>query len=529
MAQCKIQCLTANGRIPSITAAAGTSLLAVLREHQVMPEAPCNGKGICGKCRVQVIEGTAPVTSEDRRFFSDQELAAGYRLACRLDVRQHLTVRVPDGQGQISSLGLESPGTRPVRKHAKNLSGSYSIAVDLGSTTLAAALLGPDGTIIAQVYAANSQRAFGADVLSRIQASKEGHSQQLKTCICRDLEHLFGKLVLNQGRTLQIGRIAIAGNTAMLHLLRGYSCEKLGQAPFEPVNLELECLDYQELFSEVPGCRDSVVYLLPGISAFVGADITAGLYSSGFWQTPSGQPACFVDLGTNGELAFGCRDAVFTTSTAAGPAFEGGSLSCGIPGIPGAISRVSYVCRRVRIQTVGQKKPCGICGSGALEAAAALLKEGLMDADGLLAPQLFETGMELARRPDGGSICLTQADIREIQMAKAAIRAGLEVLQKRYEEVFAPAQVSRVYLAGGFGHYLLADTAIAIGLFPAEWKERVFPAGNTSLQGAVLFLTDPSCAAGLEEIRRKARSVRLESDPDFYDLYVKQMRFPAGN
>ncbi len=553
MVQYKIQCLSGEGRGKTITAAAGENLLAVLREHQVLTEAPCSGKGICGTCRVQVIVPAVPVTSEDRRFFTEQELAAGYRLACGIRVQDHVTVRVPDSLGEIVSLGLESPDKQSEMallgqesqpegisldlespdkagkmQQRETAAGLYDLAVDLGSTTLAAALLALDGTVIAQVSAANSQRAYGADVLSRIQASNEGYQKQLQTCICRDLEQLFRKLAVKQGGPFQVRRIAVAGNTVMLHLLRGYSCKTLGQAPFQPVRLELECLRAKELFTEAPQVSDSMVYLLPGISAFVGADITAGLYSSGFRQLPSGQAAFFVDLGTNGELVFGSRDTLFTTSTAAGPAFEGGRLSCGVPGIPGAISKVSYYCRRVRIQTIGQKKPCGICGSGALEAVAALLKEGLMDADGLLAPQLFETGMELARREDGSRICLTQADIREIQMAKAAIRAGLEVLKKRYEEQYGPAAVHRVYLAGGFGNYLSADTAIAVGLFPPEWKERIVPAGNTSLKGAALFLTDPCCGEGMEEIRGRAQGVRLESDPDFYDLYVEQMRFPVG-
>lgn len=529
MVQYQIQCLSAQDSVRTMTAQAGADLLHVCREHQILLEASCNGKGICGKCRVQVIRGTAPVTDEDRRFFTEQELAAGDRLACRIHIEDDLTVRVPNERTEIRSLGLRYADRPRKQKQAKAPTGSYGIAVDLGSTTLAAVLLDPDGIVIAQAAAANSQRAYGADVLSRMQASNEGYLRQLQACICRDLEQLFRELVLGQDGPLQVRRIAIAGNTAMLHLLRGYSCEKLGQAPFEPVNLEWECLPYQELFAEVPGCGDSVIELLPGISAFVGADITAGLYSSGFGRTPSGQAAFFVDLGTNGELAFGNRELLFTTSTAAGPAFEGGRLSCGVPGIPGAISRVSYFCHRVRIQTVGQKKPCGICGSGALEAVAALQKEGLMDADGLLADRVFETGVVLARREDGSNICLTQADIREIQMAKAAIRAGIEVLKKRYEEVCGPARVCHVYLAGGFGNFLSSDTAIAVGLFPAEWKEQIVAVGNTSLKGAALFLTDPSCAEGMDEIRRKAQGVRLESDADFYDLYVEQMRFPVGS
>ncbi len=514
-------------------AGAGACLLDVLREHQILAEAACNGRGICGKCRVQIIEGNGAVTEEEQRLLTAQEITDGIRLACKVRVTEDMIVCMQNRPMEIQTLGLESEkeGKKAVNTGFTAFSSAeYDIAVDLGSTTLAAVLTDLSGTVLAQAAAVNSQRAYGADVISRIQASVAGKRDQLKACICRDLEELFQTLIRQQGKSVRISRIAIAGNTAMLHLLRGYSCKKLGQVPFEPVNLELECLDYEELFADIDGCRGSRVYLLPGMSAFIGADITAGLYSSGFWQASEQEAVFFADLGTNGELAFGSRAGFVTASAAAGPAFEGGRLSCGVPGIPGAISRVSYLYHRIRVQTVGQKKPCGICGTGALEAAAALLQEGLMDAGGLLAPELFESGMVLARREDGSSICLTQSDIREIQMAKAAIRAGIEILLKKYQEVYQKdgrVQAERVYLAGGFGYYLSAETAAAIGLFPEEWKGRAVSCGNTSLKGAVAFLSNPSCRQELEKIRAKNQGIRLESEPDFEEIYMRNMDFPV--
>ena len=524
-------------RVETVSAERGESLLDVLRKRQAAPAADCNGTGSCGKCRVRIVEGDVPISGPDRQFLTSQELAQGYCLACRCKVLDHLTVCVPEPGMPIQSVGLEQTpadgdGKREsCQEHPKQAQRQkeYFIAVDLGSTTLAAVLTDREGNVLAQSTAVNSQRAYGADVLSRIQASNEGKRDLLKACICRDLEQMFQTLVCSQQKQIQIQRIAIAANTTMLHLLRGYSCERLGQAPFEPVNLNLECLDYGQLFAPVAGCEDSKVYLLPGMSAFLGADITAGLFSSGFWQTGKQEPAIFIDLGTNGELAYGSRDGFVTASAAAGPAFEGGRLSCGVPGIPGAICNVSYLYHRVRIRTIGQKKPCGICGTGAMEAVAALLSEGQMDADGLLAPELFTNGMELAKREDGSPIFLTQADIREIQMAKAAIRAGLCVLQKRYQEQFDPARqipVNRILLAGGFGYYLSAETAVSIGLFAPEWKEKIVLCANTSLKGAIAYLTDPSCAQQLEQIRKKNRTIRLEDDADFQTMYMEQMRFP---
>ncbi len=547
-----VQFVTQNQKV---TVEAGSSLLDVCRASGIRIEAACNGKGICGACRVRAVQGDVPVTDEDKRFFTQQELEEGYRLACRAKLAADLAVQVEQGpQADIKALGMVPAGgaaqatesVQPVSKlgcmearQKGQASVECCIAVDLGSTTLAAVLLLPDGEVLAQASAVNSQRMYGADVLSRIQASNEGKREELQNCICRDLEQLFQTLLsqallsnsLGGGpkRPMHVSRIAIAGNTAMFHLLRGYSCKMLGQAPFTPEYLGLECLKYPELFSQVPGCMDSSVYLLPGMSAFIGSDITAGLYSSGFWKRKEESLACFIDLGTNGEMAFGSRSGFLTASAAAGPAFEGGRLSCGVAGVAGAISKVSFLYHRVRVQTIGQKKPCGVCGTGALSALEALLQEGRMDADGLLAPDLYTDGLELARRPDGSRICLTQADIREIQMAKAAIRAGVEVLQQQYPERFhakGPVEAGSVYLAGGFGYYLPPETAVAIGLFPAEWKSRVVSCGNTSLKGAAAFLTDAACAGSLEEICQRGQNVRLEDSPYFEGRYVQAMRFP---
>ncbi len=601
-------------------AEAGENLLDVLRRDGVFLEAACSGRGICGKCLVQILEGNTAVSRQERDILTDGQLAEGYRLACQVVVSQDMTVSVPDGKAEIQVLGIgeervdavSSAGCEKAGGEAKSdaVSGMECeqaecegkqaecggkqaecegkqaecegkraecggkqadadfddkekqtvssggekkqlcvqkmdgcIAVDIGSTTLAAVLTDLSGKILAQAAAVNSQRSYGADVISRIQAANEGRGRQLKECICRDLESLFCRLIRKLEGNVRILRIAAAGNTTMLHLLRGYSCEGLGRFPFEPVNLGLECLDYRELFADIEQCRFAKVYLLPGMSVFVGADITAGLYSSGFWQTPEIETAFFLDLGTNGEMAFGNGGGFVTASAPAGPAFEGGGLSCGMPSVPGAVSNVSYLYHRVRIQTVGQKKPCGICGTGALEAAAALLKEGLMDAQGLLCPALFETGLVLARREDGSNICLTQADIRKIQMAKAAVRAGIDILLKKYREVYrsraagedAPflsgtgeenGQIpGKIYLAGGFGYYLSAETAIAVGLFPKEWKDRIVLCGNTCLKGAAAFLSDEECAGEMEEICRRNDSVRLEGERDFEEIYVRNMGF----
>lgn len=535
--QYTVQWIEGSGKTHAITAYEGENLLDICREHGILAEAACNGNGTCGKCRVQLLKGDSQVTGKQRDVFTPTELAMGYRLACQVKVTQDLSVRSLGQAMHIQMPFLEAGSALPggLQKNAQEagsrLGGAgYGIAADLGSTTLAAAFIDAGGTVLAQATAVNSQRSYGADVISRIQASNGGKQEALRACICRDLEQLFRTLAGQAGIEREVSCIAIAGNTTMLHLLRGYSCERLGQAPFEPVSLWEECLDFEELFAQPAGCREAKVYLLPGMSAFVGADITAGLYSSGFWQEPADGVSFFIDLGTNGELAFGNREGFVTASAPAGPAFEGGRLSCGMPGTYGAISNVSFLYHRPRVQTIGQKKPCGICGSGALGAVAALLAEGLMDTAGLLAPQLFETGLALARREDGSKISLTQADVREIQMAKAAVRAGIEVLYERYKEAFpdsASLPLRHVYLAGGFGYYLPEDTAIATGLFPPGWKGKIIQCGNTSLKGAIAFLADASCSQTFADICARSRCVRLEEDVLFQNSYVQYMDFEA--
>ncbi len=505
--------------------------------------AVCGAAGRCGKCRVRIVEGYCGITAADRKYLSGEELDLGYRLACQARVTGDLTVRIvteETGQMQVRGWSEESEAQCP---------SSCVIAVDLGSTTLAAVLAARDGTVLKQRTAVNSQSMYGADVISRIQASVNGCAADLRTCIRSDLRRLWEGLCDSvrddaPDGSFRITKAAVTANTAMLHMLRGYSCGKLGQAPFEPVNLDVECLDFEEVFGgskppvqnlsktadrlEQSDDGECPVYLLPGMSAFVGADITAGLYSSGFWQTPEQEVSLFLDLGTNGEMAAGNREFLVAGAGAAGPAFEGGGLSCGMPGVSGAISRVTYLCHRLRIQTIGQKKPLGICGTGALEAVAAMRREGLLDKSGLLAPELFESGLVLAQREDGSDIRLTQGDIRNIQMAKAAIRAGIDTLLLRYQESIRPQQlkVGRVYLAGGFGYYLSPDTAICMGLFPPEWKDNIIICGNTSLKGALAFLTEEDCAGTLEQIRKKNKEVCLAQDDYFQEAYIRQMEFP---
>ena len=235
-----------------------------------------------------------------------------------------------------------------------------------------------------------------------------------------------------------------------------------------------------------------------------------------------GQISLLLDLGTNGEMALRTNTGIYVTSTAAGPAFEGGNIRWGMGSVDGAIANAKFVGGRLTVHTIGEKTPVGICGTGVIETVAELLQAGIIDANGKLIEPYFKTGYPLAENAQGEKIYLTQADIREIQMAKAAVRAGIEVLCMRAGVTFQ--QIEQVYLAGGFGYYLDVKKAAVIGILPQELAEKTTAAGNTALGGALQYLETPDKKA-LMEVVAEAGEVSLAEDEAFKERYISYMGF----
>lgn len=393
-------------------------------------------------------------------------------------------------------------------------SSLFAIAIDLGTTTLALALVAlGEGNILDNYTALNPQRIYGADVISRIKASNEG-KQELLSKLIRD-ELRKGIVYLLDSQEIQaesLAKITISGNTTMIHLLMGYSCEGLGSHPFTPVNLgfintfsdDLLDLDYS-----IP------VRILPGISAFVGADITGGLMVCDIDRKD--KPCLFIDLGTNGEMALGNRERGLVTSTAAGPAFEAGNISCGVGSVSGAICHVSIEDGRISYDTINDKPAIGICGTGVIELVSELLKEGIIDSTGLLIDPYFDKGYEIA------GLKFTQKDIRELQLAKSAIRSGVDILVRRFGISYD--KIDKVYIAGGFGYHLDTDKAINIGLLPKALKNKTRAVGNTSLSGAIEAMRDSDADRRLSHIVSTAEEIHLANEEDFNDLFVGFMSF----
>lgn len=481
----------------------------------------CGGKGMCGKCRVRVVRGRLPVTPEDKRIFSEAQLAQGWRLACKAVTREAVEIVVPVQEQQgFSALAAEAADEGALSLAADH---DYGLAVDIGTTTLAAALVDcTDGKILATATAVNSQRSFGADVVSRIGAACHGKGKALQKAVRRDLTRLMKQLLKDHpGTAARCRQMAIAANTTMLHLLMGWPCDGLGDWPFHPVSLGGKTYRAQEVLGPQSPLADATVTLLPGMSTYVGADITAGIWQCGL--ASSDDVSLFVDLGTNGEMVLGNKDQRFIASAPAGPALEGGKLTWGTGSVPGAICGVRIERGRAKVRTIDHTVPVGICGTGILEAMAGLVREGLVDETGKLVEPYFHKGFPLASTLDYQRITLSQQDIREIQMAKSAIRAGIESLIER--SGISRQRVHQVFLAGGFGYYLDPQKAAVIGLLPADLAERTTAVGNTSLKGAIGLLTGAVTLEELQAIAAGVEGIVLGNDEAFQRLYIDYLNF----
>lgn len=502
----------------------GESILSAYRRQGGYVSAVCGGKGICGKCKIRLVSGRLAVTPADRTVFGESELQAGFRLSCLARPQADCVVELCfQDEADLHAVEQFVPGefTLGDEKRAGGKAG-FGIAVDIGTTTMAAQLVRLDnGQIAASCSAVNRQRVFGADVISRIEAAGGGAGRELQALVRTGIASMVAKLLEQSGtEKTAVKQVVIAGNTTMGHLLMGYPCETLGVYPFTPVNVNV----IRDTYRNVTGSAelDCETVLLPGISTFVGGDIVSGLYACGFLKKD--KVSLLVDLGTNGEMAIGCSQKLLVTSTAAGPAFEGGNITCGTGSIQGAICRVHMESEyRAEVETIGGCPPVGICGTGVIETVSELLRLGLIDATGLLDEEYFEEGFPLAVTPDGGHIVFTQKDVREVQLAKSAVRAGVETLIRRYGIGYD--DIDHVYLAGGFGFQMDRDAAVAAGLFPEELKEKITAVGNSSLAGAVLAMRDERWEETLGQLVKASTEIELSNDADFNELYMTYMMF----
>lgn len=490
----------------SFELARGTPLQDVLFAHGV--EFPCGGRQRCKGCRVRVVRGSLPITPQQESMLTREELDAGWRLACAGKAETDLTLEL--GQWEAAILADNTVFDFTPRE-------GLGIAVDLGTTTIVAQLLDlSNAHVLAVRSTLNRQARHGADVMSRIEfAIKDDGLDRLCTLARQQIGKMIGELTAAakvNGEHIKL--ISVAGNTVMHHLFCGIDVAPLSLYPFRPARDGLEVFRASELGWDI--AANPPVRFLPCLGGFVGSDILAGILATRLDESDA--LLGLVDLGTNGEIVIGNRERFLCASTAAGPAFEGARISMGMRATTGAISKATIEGSRMACQVLGGVAPRGICGSGLVDAVAAGLDLGLIQPSGRLRQDL--NGILTIHE----SVSITQADIRELQLAKGAIAAGIRLLLARWGAEHK--DLTRLYLAGAFGNYVNRASARRIGLlnFPVEM---VKPAGNTSLLGAKLTLFNESERAfNYAPFRAKVEHISLNTEADFQDVFVNEMAFP---
>jgi uncharacterized 2Fe-2S/4Fe-4S cluster protein (DUF4445 family) len=479
-----------------VSVARGTSLIDVLHEFGV--EFPCGGKGICGKCKVRLMEGDVPVTQQHRKFLDKLGLSPDHRLACMSKAESDLVLEV--GQYEAMIQADETPFSFVPRS-------GYGIAVDLGTTTLIAQLVDlSTARVLGVETALNPQRRWGTDLISRIESALDGNRTELTHMIRKEIGSMLVKLTGE--KSIPIERVVLVGNTVMHHLFCDLDVRPLAFYPFESPELNARPFTAAELEWEID-CSQVVFY--PSIGSFVGSDILAGIHATGMWRNR--ESSVLVDLGTNGEIVLGNRERLLCASTAAGPAFEGARISSGMLATTGAISSVHAEGEDFLCSVIGNVNARGICGSGLIDAVAVMLDRGLLGEFGEIL-----SGDPVVRLT--GDVDLTARDMQEFQLAKAAIAAGLHILMRKLK--LAPENIDRIYIAGAFGSYINLENMLRTGMmdFP---KEGILKLGNSALIGAKMFLFSDK---GIPEaILARTEHMHLESEPDFQDVFVSKLSF----
>jgi uncharacterized 2Fe-2S/4Fe-4S cluster protein (DUF4445 family) len=515
--------INADGTSYEVNPAEDRSLLDVVRAiDPTAIDAPCGGAGTCGKCRVHILAGDPGQPGPDElRRLKAEELAAGIRLACRVPARGGIMAEraVSSGRAVIRENFTALSG-EPDPLHSE--AGAYGVAIDIGTTTVAAYLVDfGDERVAASASCLNSQKAFGADVIARIDHAGKapGNLQLLADLVRGDIQRLTEQLLEHvTARPDAIREFSVVGNTTMLHLFTAVDPAGIAVAPFTPVFTAARRAAATEFGLPYPRAGLTIG---PSVAAYVGADLVAAVRASGIEKRE--KLALVIDLGTNGEMALGNRTGVVACATAAGPAFEGAAISFGTGGVAGAIDALSWENGRLLWTTIGGGAPIGICGSGIIDAAACLVRAGITDETGAMHETWAEEGYPLARN-GSGIIRFTQADVRQIQLAKAAVAAGIGAM---LEELGADFEdIEQVYLAGGFGSYLRPESAATIGLIPPPLLPKVQAIGNAAGHGAVRMLLWHNETEAMTRLVAATKYLELSGSDFFRDRFVEELFFP---
>ena len=558
----------------------GDRLSECIRAAGLTLEAPCNGLGLCGKCLVKAWGDLYPPEALESGFPN----ALNLRLACLARVRGEVWIELPPkgnplktiNQGVAIEVEVESSvkqvllpapekTAQPYLARLPYSSGSVDIykkvgkleqagtpqiygvlidnclidlgpepgeilgvAIDIGTTGISAYLLdltSASGEILHKQSCLNPQTEFGGDVLSRISYCLENSEgpDRLRETIIGKINQLLIDLTGNASRTERVYQVVIAGNTTMLHFVLGIYPGSLARAPYRPVFLEQVDLKARE--TGILICPEGRVTLLPSASGYVGADILAGLVATAFDKKD--YPALFLDIGTNGEIVANLRGRLIATSTAAGPALEGMNITCGCRAEEGAIDSFFINDNMdLHFTTIGATPPKGICGSGLIDITAAMVKRNLVLASGRFNSNLDPRIQARVRDKKfylTDDIYISQKDIRQLQLAKGAIAAGITLL---LEEAGIPLEaIEEAVIAGAFGYHINPDSLQVIGLLPKGFKGKITFVGNSSVEGARLALINKGVMAQIKELKNRIEVLELSTNPRFEDYFIRALGF----
>ncbi len=578
----------------------GSTLLSTLLDDGQQMDTPCNGKGKCGKCRVKVVEGTLPPpTDAELRLLSQEDLAAGIRLACMVYPEGDITVerggdrsvnvlnsgympefeKLPEVSKKVVELlpatihdqepfenmlrrVFGQPDTWHINRFFPLIQGTatgvfyqdtligleagdtssriYGAAIDIGTTTVAISVVDMlSGQILADASALNAQKKYGADVLTRITHEMD-HGQegieQLQTTIVQSLNGLIADAAQKAGVALaEIYEIAIAANNTMMHLLLGIDGRPIGVAPYAPMFAESCTMPAREIgLKAAPG---AVLYCLPSVSSFIGADITAGAYVCDLIHAT--EKTMFIDIGTNGEIVMSNKGRLNCCSCAAGPALEGMNISSGMQAARGAIEDVNIEGARLGYTTIGGDPAQGICGSGILAIMSELLRTGAVQKNGALV-KLEKLSEDDPRRgyvrngadgkrevfittPEGREIIVSQSDIRQVQLAKGAILSGFTALLR--DAGVDITELDSVIVAGQFGSHLKPEHLIGCGIIPPEANGKVKYVGNSAKSGAYMALMSGKVKEELLDLSKHMNYIELSAVDNYERLFSSCLQF----
>ncbi|BCJ97976.1 hypothetical protein bsdcttw_10170 [Anaerocolumna chitinilytica] len=483
----------------------------------------CGGKKTCGKCKVLVSKGNNRIFSaEENLYLTEEEKDRGVRLACCFYPTSDTCVILDNGYSERN--GEEEI----VVKKDTFTKGVYGAAIDIGTTNIEGMLYDRKlGNPLVTKGLSNPQKLYGADVVSRITYALEGneHSEKLQETVRKAIQLLLEELSRQAGILMsQIDRVVLAGNTTMTNLFLGQSVMGLSRAPFQSESYSGEFLEPQTAGFHIN--PEGLVYVMPGISGHVGGDALACILSKDLQKET--RKILLLDIGTNAELILCDGEKLIACSVAAGPAFEGGNISCGMRAEAGAIISAVYKEESLEVEFIreGDKitSPKGICGSGLIECIYELYKNGKIDETGRLLGRAGEENLYRLWRKAGKEVSITQKDIREFQLAQGAIAAGTAMLLAKAG--LEPTELDKVYLAGNFGGKLSIKKAIALGLLPPVPEDNIEYIGNGSLRGSARILMEEIMPREAEQISQRIEHIELALEPDFSELFIKAMTFP---